>query len=415
MGGDVFRAGVVSVFGAGLPPRCGPSSPPPRAVASIAVGQGVSGSASPPRRGADAGAVRGAGRAGGTRRRRPACGSAASAPSAFDGCVSFKVPDTARNGSWLGKLKAALGATGYPVIELMAAGRDRHPGAAGRGASAHPPPGEIEYARKLLALLSSEMLVLTRPRLRRRAVPGTSVAGTGARFLARLRVTRRLPVLARLDDGSHLSRIGELAVRIITADITVTCADGTRYIANYRLATTLTDHAPPSRPPTRRPLPRTLGTRDRLPGTAPHPHRRPRAALDRPSRTRTGTVGAAHRLPGTAPRHRHRGRIPPRHRPGPGQLHHRPRSRQGSAGQRRQHHATDPTDLVGRIGHAVLDQPAPTPTPPHQRAQGQIPAVALQQERPTTGPKHSTPTHQPRPSPSTTRATETCDTRNRNR
>jgi hypothetical protein len=46
---------------------------------------------------------------------------------------------------------------------------------------------------------------------------------------------------ARLDDGSHLSRIGELTVRIITADLTVTCADGTRYTANYRLATTLLD------------------------------------------------------------------------------------------------------------------------------------------------------------------------------
>ena len=32
-----------------------------------------------------------------------------------------------------------------------------------------------------------------------------------------------------------------LTVRIITAEVTVTCADGTRYAANYRLATTLTD------------------------------------------------------------------------------------------------------------------------------------------------------------------------------
>ena len=32
---------------------------------------------------------------------------------AFDGCVSFKVPDTDRNRSWLGKLKASLGVTGY--------------------------------------------------------------------------------------------------------------------------------------------------------------------------------------------------------------------------------------------------------------------------------------------------------------
>jgi len=59
--------------------------------------------------------------------------------------------------------------------------------------------------------------------------------------LVRLRVTRRLPVLARLDDGSYLSRIGALTVRIITADITVDCANGTRYTANYRLATTLCD------------------------------------------------------------------------------------------------------------------------------------------------------------------------------
>ena len=159
---------------------------------------------------------------------------------AFDGCVSFKVPDTARNRSWLGKLKAALGTTGYPVIELMALVETGT--RAVLGAVFGPPAtGETDYARKLLALLNSQMLVLTD----RGFDAGQflqEVAGTGAQFLARLRVTRRLPVLARLDDGSHLSRIGELAVRIITADITVTCADGTRYTANYRLATTLTDH-----------------------------------------------------------------------------------------------------------------------------------------------------------------------------
>jgi hypothetical protein len=46
-------------------------------------------------------------------------------------------------------------------------------------------------------------------------------------------------VLARLDDGSHLSRIGVLTVRIISADLTVTCADGTHYTATHRLATTV--------------------------------------------------------------------------------------------------------------------------------------------------------------------------------
>jgi len=38
---------------------------------------------------------------------------------AFDGCTSIKVPDTARNRSWLGKMNAALGVTGHPAVELM--------------------------------------------------------------------------------------------------------------------------------------------------------------------------------------------------------------------------------------------------------------------------------------------------------
>jgi len=68
------------------------------------------------------------------------------------------------------------------------------------------------------------------------------VAATGAQFLVRLRNNRRLPVIRRLGHGEFLTRLGPLIVRIITADITVTCADGTRYTATYQLATTLLDH-----------------------------------------------------------------------------------------------------------------------------------------------------------------------------
>lgn len=39
---------------------------------------------------------------------------------AFDGCSSIRMPDTRRDRAWLGKLKAALGVTGYPSVELMA-------------------------------------------------------------------------------------------------------------------------------------------------------------------------------------------------------------------------------------------------------------------------------------------------------
>jgi hypothetical protein len=68
------------------------------------------------------------------------------------------------------------------------------------------------------------------------------LAATKAQFLVRLTARRRLPVTARLDDGSFLSKIGATAVRVICAQVTVTCADGTRYTGCYRLATTLRDH-----------------------------------------------------------------------------------------------------------------------------------------------------------------------------
>src|SRR5258708_17634883 len=69
-----------------------------------------------------------------------------------------------------------------------------------------------------------------------------AAAATKAQFLARLTSTRRLPVMARLDDGTFISRIGALTVRIIEAEVLVTLADGTRYCGRYRLATTLADH-----------------------------------------------------------------------------------------------------------------------------------------------------------------------------
>ena len=127
---------------------------------------------------------------------------------AFDGCVSFKVPDTDRNRSWLGKLRAALGTTGYPVIELMTLVETGT--RAMLGAVFGPPAtAETDYARKLLGLLGADMLVLADRGFDAEAFLG-ELAGTGAQFLVRLRVTRRLPVLAQLDDGSYLSRIGEL-------------------------------------------------------------------------------------------------------------------------------------------------------------------------------------------------------------
>jgi hypothetical protein len=68
------------------------------------------------------------------------------------------------------------------------------------------------------------------------------VAGTGAELLARGKASRRPVVLEILPDGSYLSRIGGLDVRIIEADVMVTGADGSRCGDRFRLITTLLDH-----------------------------------------------------------------------------------------------------------------------------------------------------------------------------
>jgi hypothetical protein len=159
---------------------------------------------------------------------------------AFDGCRSVRVPDTPGNRGWLGKLNAAAGETGYPLIQLMTLCETGTRALIGAvfGTTAD---GELAWARRLLPLLDGSMLVLAD----RGFDAGTflaEVAATGAQFLIRLTATRRPPVLRYLPDGSFTSLIGGVKVRVITAQVTVTCHDGASYGGCYRLATTLLDH-----------------------------------------------------------------------------------------------------------------------------------------------------------------------------
>ncbi|MFD7169502.1 transposase [Streptomyces violascens] len=116
------------------------------------------------------------------------------------------------------------------------------------GSSFGPPSeGEIAYARRLLHLLRPDMLVLWDKGFDGNDFLAQTYA-TGAKILGRLKSNRITPVLVRLDDGSYLSRLGTVTVRVIEAHITVTCADTTTFTGSYRLITTLTD---PRRHPTR--------------------------------------------------------------------------------------------------------------------------------------------------------------------
>jgi hypothetical protein len=159
---------------------------------------------------------------------------------AFDGCRTIKVPDTPRNRGWLGKTNAAHGVTGYPVIQLMTLCETGTRALIG-AAFGTPAEGELAWARRLVHLLDESMLVLA-DRGFDAAEFLAGVAATSAQFLVRLTANRRPPVLSLLPDGSFTSLIGGVQVRIITAQVTVTCHDGTRYGASYRLATTLLDH-----------------------------------------------------------------------------------------------------------------------------------------------------------------------------
>jgi hypothetical protein len=68
------------------------------------------------------------------------------------------------------------------------------------------------------------------------------VHATGAMLLARARSARNPRVLRHLPDGSYLSSLDGLAVRIIEANVAITGSDGSRTGDRYRLITTLTDH-----------------------------------------------------------------------------------------------------------------------------------------------------------------------------
>jgi len=95
-------------------------------------------------------------------------------------------------------------------------------------------------ARRLLHLLGPGMLVLLD-----RAFDGNvflaEVHATGAMLLCRAKSARTPEVLRHLPDGSYLSRLHGLDVRIIEADVAMTGADGSSAGDRYRLITTLLD------------------------------------------------------------------------------------------------------------------------------------------------------------------------------
>ena len=159
---------------------------------------------------------------------------------AFDGCSSTKIPDTARNRAVYAQGSLQYGHGGYPMLMLMTLAETGT--RALLGAVFGPTgTGEIAYAQRLLNLLDPSMLLLD-DRGFDSAAFLTEINATGAQFLVRASKTRRPPVLAPLPDGSYLTLIGSLRLRVIEASITVTGNDGSQHTDTYRLLTTLLNH-----------------------------------------------------------------------------------------------------------------------------------------------------------------------------
>ncbi|MEW2813274.1 IS4 family transposase [Streptomyces massasporeus] len=171
---------------------------------------------------------------------------------AIDG-TQIALPDTPANLQAFPKAKAGQnGPAGYPMLRLVtlvACGtRTLLDAVFGTDAT-----GELTYARDLATTagttgaLRPGTLLLGDRNFSATAFVST-VASTGADFLIRAKThttALKLPIRRRLPDGTFLSRIGEVTVRVIEATITLTPTDSTgkRPVTHstYRLVTSLLD------------------------------------------------------------------------------------------------------------------------------------------------------------------------------
>jgi hypothetical protein len=159
---------------------------------------------------------------------------------AIDGTSMF-VPDSASNLAEYGGQSGSHGGSGYPMLRLLAVVACGTRTVIDVVFGAYR-VGETSYAPGLLGCLRPGMLLLADRNFAVAAL-AAQIHGSGAGLLIRAKNSRRLPRIASLPDGSWLSTIGPVPIRVIDADIVVTTTgSGTRHHGRYRLLTTLTDH-----------------------------------------------------------------------------------------------------------------------------------------------------------------------------
>jgi hypothetical protein len=158
--------------------------------------------------------------------------------TAIDG-TTMSVPDSPANLTEYCKHRCNNGGSGYPLIRVMVlvcCGTRMIIDAVFGATSV----GETTYTYHLLGTLRAGTIVLLDRNFGAQKLIA-AIDQTGADVLVRLKNGRKTPVLARYRDGSYLSLVGGVKIRVIDAEITITTSSG-RHTGVYRLATTLLDH-----------------------------------------------------------------------------------------------------------------------------------------------------------------------------
>lgn len=157
---------------------------------------------------------------------------------AIDG-TTMSVPDSAANLAGYGHQSGSHGGSGYPLLRLLTVVTC---GTRTVLAAVFGPfhIGETSYAPHLWGCLRPGMLLLADRNFAVRELVG-QIAATGAQLLIRAKNGRQLPQIGRLPDGSWLSLLAGVKIRVIDAEIIVT-GGAARRTGRYRLLTTLLDH-----------------------------------------------------------------------------------------------------------------------------------------------------------------------------
>ena len=153
--------------------------------------------------------------------------------------TTMSIPDSRANLAAYPRQTGSHGGSGYPLLRMLAvvACGSRTIIDAVFGPISI---GETSYAPRLFGCLRPGMLLLADRNFAVRDLI-KQINTTGADLLIRCKNNRHLPAVRRCPDGSWLTVLDTVTIRVIDAAIRVDL-DGTHHVGHYRLITTLTDH-----------------------------------------------------------------------------------------------------------------------------------------------------------------------------